>query len=145
MGVRKNYASKSIISVKVILLNFFGYLMTSGVKDPLIKVVDNSAKFMHKNVLKNIMTGSWVKTFQSYNFILNDFIDKMSVKVILFQKISVIQWPLGSKIILDNSVKYMYKKFHKNIMTDSFVRTFQSYNFILNYPIDKDVCQSSYL
>ena len=145
MGVRKNYASKSIISVKVILLNFFGYLMTSGVKDPLIKVVDNSAKFMHKNVLKNIMTGSWVKTFQSYNFILNDFIDKMSVKVILFQKISVIQWPLGSKIILDNSVKYMYKKFHKNIMTDSFVRTFQSYNFILNYSIDKDVCQSSYL
>ena len=65
--------------------------MTSGVKDHLIKVLDISVKYMYKNFRRNIMSGSGVRSFQSYNFILNDFIEKMSVKVILFTFFSDIQ------------------------------------------------------
>ena len=53
---------------------FFGLLETSEVKSQFYKVVDNSVKYMYKNFRKNIITGSWDISFQSYDFVLNDYI-----------------------------------------------------------------------
>ena len=51
--------------------------MTSEVKGHFYKVVDNPFKYMYKKFRNNILTGSWIRSFQSYNFIWNDFIDKI--------------------------------------------------------------------
>ena len=59
-----------------LLTSFFGYSATSEVKDQFYKVMDNATKYMYKNLRKNIITGSWIRTFLSYNLILNDFMDK---------------------------------------------------------------------
>ena len=56
--------------------NFFGHSMTSEVKGHFYKVVDNYVTCMSKNFRKNIMNYSWYRSFKSYDFILNDFIDK---------------------------------------------------------------------
>ena len=74
------------ISVKVTLFwqSFFGCLVTSEVKGQFYKVIDNAAKYMYKNFRKNIITCSWIRTFLSYDFILNDFMDKNFRKVHTF-------------------------------------------------------------
>ena len=65
------------ISIKVIHSTiFFGHSMTSEVKGHFYKVVDNYVKCMCKKFRKNIMNYSWYRSFESYDFILNDFIDK---------------------------------------------------------------------
>ena len=90
--------------------------MTSGVKDHLIKVLDNSVKYMYKNFRRNIMSGSGVRSFQSYNFILNDFIEKNVRKGHSFHiffghsMTSEVEGHLNK--VVDKSVKYLYKNFH---------------------------------
>ena len=55
--------------------------MTSDFKGHFDKVVGNPVKYMYKNFRKNIISGSWDISFQSCDFMLNDLVDKNSVKV----------------------------------------------------------------
>ena len=55
--------------------------MTSDFKGHFDKVVGNPVKYMYKNFRKNIICGSWDISFQSCDFMLNDLVDKNSVKV----------------------------------------------------------------
>ena len=112
---------------KVILLTiFFGHSATSEVKGQFYKVMDNSAKYMYKTFRKSIITGSWIKTFLSYDLILNDFMDKNFRKVHTFLTIffgCLVAFGVEGHFfkVVDNPVKYVYKKLCKNILTGSFI------------------------
>ena len=49
--------SKNLPSKVNFLLNIFGHLMTSEVKDHFYKVEDNLVNYMHKNFRNDIWTG----------------------------------------------------------------------------------------
>ena len=62
--------------------------MTSEVKGHFYEIVENPLKCMYKTSHKNIMTSSRFRSFNSYDFILNDFIDKNLFKGYTFNHLS---------------------------------------------------------
>ena len=44
-------------------------------------------------------------------------------------------------IVVENPLKCIYKTFHKNIMTNSRFRSFESFDLILNDFLDKNFCK----
>ena len=96
-----------------------------GLKDQFYKVMDNPAKYMYKNFRKNIITGSWIRSVLSYDFILNDFMDKN------FRKSRTI-WQIFGHLttsevkghiykVVENPLKYRYTNFCQNIKTGSWI------------------------
>ena len=100
--------------------------MTPEVKGHVYKLVDKYVKCMCKKFRRIIMNISWSRHFKSYDFILNDFIDKFFGH----QMNSEVKGHLNK--VMDKSLKYLYKNFRKNIMNYSWYRSFKSYDFILN-------------
>ena len=50
--------------------------MTPEVKGHVYKLVDKYVKCMCKKFRKNIMNNAWSRSFKSYDFMLNEFMDK---------------------------------------------------------------------
>ena len=76
--------------------------MASEVKGHFYKVVDNYVKCLCKKFRKNIIDYSWSRSFESYDFKLDDFIDKNFCKGHTLKKIFR-TWPLspGRKFSMD--------------------------------------------
>ena len=107
----------------------FGHSMTSEVKGHLNKVMDKSLKYLYKNFRKNIMNYSWYRSFKSYDFILNDFIEKNVCKGHSFN--NFFGHSLTSEVkghvyrVVHNYVKCMCKKFRKNIINIFMIKKLQ--------------------
>ena len=106
-------ASTVMISLKVILLNNFRTFNDLWGRRSFYEVVENPLKCMYKTYHKNIMTGSRFRSSESFDFILNDFIDRN------FHKDHTLNSFYGHSMtfevkghlyrVVDNPVKYIYK------------------------------------
>ena len=101
--------------------------MTSEVKGHLNRDIENPMKYMYKNFQKNIMSGWWVRTFQSYNFILNDSIEKFSKgnSFNIFFGHSMTSEVKGHIYkVVDKPLNFMHTKFCTDILTGCLVICF---------------------